>query len=317
MGLNALSIDLEEYFQVSNFDEVIDRDRWHELPSRLPAVTERLLTLLDEFDCRATFFVLGWVAERSPSLIRVIAERGHEIASHGYAHELVHQLGPERFRTDLRRCRRALEAASDTEVVGYRAPSFSITARSTWALRTLAEEGFSYDSSIFPVRHPRYGMPSFPRRPLTLDFGDGTTLREFPLTTIRVGPVALPIAGGAYLRFLPPRVFRWGWDHLERRAEPSILYLHPWELDPGQPRQAVGWRKRLNHYHNLARTEGRVRTLLGRYRFETVSSVLDHLERLGRLPGRRLEEAIGSSDAPLAPGSARTTGAPVAQATGR
>jgi len=290
---NALSVDLEEYFQVSNFEGVIGRERWDALPSRLRGATERILDACDAHASRATFFVLGWVAERHAHLVRSIRERGHEIACHGHGHELVYDLGPERFRADLRRARAALEDATGEAVRGYRAPSFSITARSLWALRILAEEGFTYDSSIFPVRHPRYGMPGFPPRPLTLALEGGLSIQEFPLTTLRLGPLVLPLAGGAYLRLLPASVFRWGFRRLTRAGEPTVLYLHPWEVDPDQPRQAVGWTTRIRHYRNLGRTEGRLRGLLRTHRFAPLERVLASLEAAGRLPRRALGPGDG------------------------
>lgn len=294
MTTNALSVDLEEWFQVSNFDRVIDRRAWGALPSRVTAPTARLLDLFDEAGCRATFFVLGWVAERHPRLVRTVAERGHEIACHGYGHELVYALGPERFRADLRRARTVLEDAVGGPVHGYRAPSYSITRDSLWALSILVEEGFGYDSSIFPIRHPRYGIPGFARHPVRLDLGGGSAIREFPLTTAALGPLRLPVAGGAYLRFLPGALFRWAFGRLARNGEPTVLYTHPWELDPGQPRPAVGWRVRVNHYFNLGRTEGRLRGLLRRHRFAPLGEVLAHLEAGDRLPMVPLPAGTGS-----------------------
>ncbi len=288
MPTNALSVDLEEYFQVSNFDGLIPRDRWPSIPSRVGDATRRLLDLFDETGQRATFFVLGWVAERHPGLVREVATRGHEIACHGYQHELVYELGPEAFRADLRRSREAIEDACGLTLEGYRAPSYSITRESLWALRILAEEGFQWDSSIFPVRHHRYGIPDFEREPLRLDLGDGARIREFPLSTLRLGPLNLPIAGGGYLRFLPAPVFRWGFGRLVRAGTPTVLYLHPWEIDPDQPRQDVGLKVRVNHYHNLSRTEGRLRRLLERHRFAPLGEVLAELEAADRLPERKL-----------------------------
>jgi polysaccharide deacetylase family protein (PEP-CTERM system associated) len=288
MSLHALSVDLEEHFQVANFDGLIERERWDEEPSRVTDNAHRLLDAFDESGSRATFFVLGWVAERRPALVREIAERGHEIACHGYAHELVYEIGPERFRDDLRRARRAIEDAAGVAPEGYRAPSFSVTERSLWALDILAEEGFRFDSSIFPVRHYRYGIPDFEQRPIELRLPNGLSIREFPLTTLDVGPVRLPLAGGAYLRFMPPALFRWGLRKLAGEQQPSVLYLHPWEIDHEQPRLSTGWRVRVNHYHNLHRTLDRVRALLQRYAFQPVSRVLDHLADVGRLPAREM-----------------------------
>jgi polysaccharide deacetylase family protein (PEP-CTERM system associated) len=283
MTLNALSVDLEEYFQVSNFEKLIDRSRWDALPSRVRDSTRRLLDAAEVTGNRATFFVLGWVAERHPDLIREIAARGHEIGCHGYGHELVYELGPERFRADLRRARSAIEQAAGAAVHGYRAPSYSITEASLWALRILVEEGFRYDSSIFPIRHHRYGIPGFARRPVRIALGEGRTIHEFPLTTLAAGPLSLPLAGGAYLRFLPLPLFAWGFGRLVARGEPTVLYVHPWEVDPGQPRQPTGWLVGVNHYHNLHRTEGRLRRLLERFRFAPLGEVLDRLAAGGRL----------------------------------
>ena len=288
MSLHALSVDLEEHFQVANFDGLIERSGWEAHPSRVADSARRLLDLFEETECRATFFALGWVAERQGALMREIAARGHEIACHGYAHELVYEIGPERFREDLKRARAAIEDAAGVRVEGYRAPSFSITARSLWALEILAEEGFRFDSSIFPVRHYRYGIRDFDQRPVELRLRNGLSIREFPLTTLDVGPVRLPLAGGAYLRFLPPSIFRWGLRRLASNREPSVLYLHPWEIDHEQPRLATSWRVRVNHYYNLHRTFPRVRALLMRYAFSPMSRVLARLAEAGQLRERGL-----------------------------
>ena len=284
MAFNALSVDLEEYFQVSNFDKLIDRADWEALPSRVRESTLRLLDLFDSTQSQATFFVLGWIAERHPKLVREIADRGHEIACHGYEHELVYEMGRDRFRRDLQRARAAIEDATGVVVRGYRAPSYSITAASLWALPILAEEGFSFDSSIFPIKHPRYGIPGFARWPVRLELGGGATIREYPLTTLAFGRVNLPLAGGAYLRFLPPPLFRWGFARLQARGRATVLYVHPWEIDPDQPRQPVGWKTRINHYFNLARTEDRLTRLLERFRFAPLGEVLNHMADSGELP---------------------------------
>ena len=205
------------------------------LPSRVIESTHRLLDLFDETESRATFFALGWIAERNPKLLRAIADRGHEIACHGYAHELVYQIGPNRFRSDLRRARAAIEDATGCAVRGYRAPSYSITKASLWALPILVEEGFDFDSSIFPVRHPRYGIPDFTRWPVRLEFGDGESIREFPLTTLSLGLFNLPLAGGAYLRFLPPALFRWGLRAWRPPAGPRSSTSTPGRSTPSNP----------------------------------------------------------------------------------
>lgn len=283
MTRNALTVDLEEYFQVSNFEGSIERASWGGLASRVEEPTRRLLDAFEAAGHRATFFVLGWLAERQPALVRELAERGHEVACHGYGHQLVYQLGPRAFRDDLRRARRALEDAAGSAPVGYRAPSYSVTRDSLWALDILAEEGFRYDSSIFPIHHHRYGIPGFARRPVRLRLAGGASLLEFPVTTLALGPWTLPLGGGAYLRFLPEWAFRWGVRRLQRAGVPTVLYVHPWELDPGQPRQAVSWRVRVNHYHNLDKVEGRLRRLLETGAFAPMGAVFDHLCAAGEI----------------------------------
>jgi len=289
--LNAFSVDLEEYFQVANFSRCIDRQRWPELPSRVELQTHRLLDLCDQTRTRATFFVLGWVAERQRCLLREIAARGHEIACHGYGHELVYEIGPERFREDVKRARSVIEDAVGAQVEGYRAPSFSITERSLWALEILAEEGFRFDSSIFPVRHHRYGIPDFPREPVRLALPSGNTIVEFPLTTLAWGPLRFPVAGGGYLRLLPFALLRWGIGRLVAAERPTVLYVHNWEIDPDQPRQEVSPLVRWNHYHNLERVEERLGTLLGRARYAPLREVIGELEGSARLATEPLGRA--------------------------
>jgi len=271
---------------------VIERASWPDLPSRVEDATRRLLDLFDRSGSRATFFALGWIAERHPRLLREIAGRGHEVACHGHGHELVYEIGPQRFEADVRRAQAAIQDATGAAVRGYRAPSYSITRRSLWALEILARLGFAFDSSIFPIRHPRYGIPEFAREPLVLQLESGASIREFPLTTWDVGPVRLPLAGGAYLRFLPAPLFRLGVRRLARAERPTVLYVHPWEVDPDQPRQAVSWLVRVNHYHNLARVESRLERLLTQQRFQPMGDALDQLASQGRLPTTALSEAV-------------------------
>ena len=306
MTLCALTVDVEEYFHVSNFDGLIERSRWDALPSRVADATKRLLDLFDATGNRATFFVLGWVAERHPDLVRELAARGHEVACHGYGHELLQVIGPDRFRADLERARAAIEDATGIRVCGYRAPSFSITLRTLWALEILHEAGFSFDSSIFPIRHPRYGISDFSPHPVRVQLESGASIREFRLTTLGLGPLRLPLAGGGYLRFLPESVLRRGWERLVAAEVPAALYVHPWEIDPEQPRQPVGWKVRINHYYNLDRTECRLRRLLERFRFVPMGEVLRQLESLGRLPvcslsRMRVPSGAGASGEPGRP----------------
>jgi polysaccharide deacetylase family protein (PEP-CTERM system associated) len=269
-----MSIDVEDYFHVSVFDGIVPRSQWERMESRVVRNTQRLMELFDEFRVRSTFFVLGWVAERHPRLVQQIAERGHEVASHGYAHRLIYDQTPAAFRDDVRRAKHLLEDACGRQVLGYRAPSYSITPRSLWALDVLVEEGYEYDSSIFPIRHDRYGIPVSHRSPYTIERTVGR-LVEVPGSTTRFGPLNLPIAGGGYFRILPYWWTRWGIKRVNRiERRPAVFYLHPWEIDAEQPRLTAGALGQLRHYRHLDQTEQRLRQLLTDFRFDTVDTVV-------------------------------------------
>lgn len=257
---NAMSVDVEDWFQVQAFAGAIDRSAWEQLPRRVEANTERILALFGEAGVSATFFTLGWVAERHPALIRRIVAAGHELASHGYGHELVHAIGPEAFRADLRRAKAVLEETGGVPVIGYRAPTFSIGRRSApWAHAVLAEEGHRYSSSIFPVKHDLYGEPDAPRAPHR---PDPSGVIELPMTTVRVGSRNLPCAGGGWFRLVPYALFRAGLRRVNAEGTSGLFYFHPWEVDPDQPRVAAGRLARFRHYVGLAAMEGRVARLL-------------------------------------------------------
>jgi polysaccharide deacetylase family protein (PEP-CTERM system associated) len=274
--VNAMTIDVEDYFHVSVFDGILPRSQWATMESRVCRNTERLLAIFAEYQVRATFFVLGWVAERFPALVGAIAGGGHEIASHGLNHRLIYDQTPAAFREDVRRAKAVLEDAGGRRVYGYRAPSYSITPRSLWALDILIEEGYRYDSSIFPIRHDRYGIPVSSRRPYTIQRNAGTLI-EVPGSTTQLGPMNLPIAGGGYFRILPYWWTRWGISRVNRlERQPAVFYLHPWEIDPDQPRLAVGRLGRFRHYRHLAEAEGRLRQLLTDFRFDAIERVVAH-----------------------------------------
>ncbi len=270
----VLSVDVEDYYQVEAFAAYVNRGDWDRWPPRVERNTHRVLDLCDEFGIKATYFVLGWVAQRFPQLAREIAGRGHELACHSFWHRPVYTLTPEEFRQDLRQARDAIEQAGGVTVTGYRAPTWSITAKSLWALDVLAEEGFIYDSSIYPIRHDLYGMPGAERFPHQLHTAGGSML-EFPPATVRALGIHLPSAGGGYLRILPLGYTEWALRRLEREGAPCVVvYVHPWELDPEQPRIAAGLKSRLRHYTNLGAMERRLRHLMRRYRFEPFRDVL-------------------------------------------
>jgi polysaccharide deacetylase family protein (PEP-CTERM system associated) len=273
--VNAMSVDVEDYFHVSAFDRVVSRAAWDGFESRVIPNTHRVLDIFERAGVRSTFFVLGWVAERFPALVREIAAAGHEIASHGYHHQLLYTLTPAQFREDVRASKAVLEHESSAPVLGFRAPSYSVIQSSLWALDILIEEGYAYDASIFPIYHDRYGIPNAERH-AHVRAGKSGTLVEMPASTTRLGHVNLPVAGGGYFRLLPYAWTRWGIgrvNRLERR--PVVFYIHPWELDPGQPRFAVGAASRFRHYTGLDRTSERLQQLLGEFRFTTVADVLN------------------------------------------
>jgi polysaccharide deacetylase family protein (PEP-CTERM system associated) len=261
-----LSIDVEDYFQVEAFADRVDRAHWSDYPSRVESNTRRILDLFDECGVKGTFFTLGWVAEHFPAVVREIVRRGHEAACHSYWHRLVYKLSPQEFREDTRRAKSLIEDASGVAVYGYRAPSFSVVTKSFWALGILAELGFRYDSSMFPIQHDVYGIPDGPRFPFRVDTEAGP-LAEFPMTTFRptgfrwMGDRNFPIGGGGYLRIFPFWVTRFGVRKAVENGVPLITYLHPWEVDPGQPRLPGRLTSRLRHYTNLKRTASRLRKL--------------------------------------------------------
>jgi polysaccharide deacetylase family protein (PEP-CTERM system associated) len=281
---NALTVDVEDWFQVSSFNRVVRREEWDRYPSRVEASTRRLLDLFDRHAARGTFFVLGWVAERFPGLVREIRDRGHDVESHSHWHRLVHDLGARRFAEDLRRSLDAVEQAAGVRPRGFRAPSFSIDRRSLWAFDVLAEHGIEYDSSVFPVRHPRYGMPSFPRVPRRVRARSGGEVREFPLTTLRVLGGNLGASGGAYLRILPPLALHRAFRSMNRSGHPAVLYVHPWEVDPAQPRLRVSGWGGIAHYANLSATLGRVERMLRSFEFAPMAEVLDSAPSLAEEP---------------------------------
>jgi polysaccharide deacetylase family protein (PEP-CTERM system associated) len=268
---NALTIDVEDYFQVSAMAPHIERQAWDRWPCRVERNVDRLLALLSESGAKATFFTLGWVAERYPQMVRRIVEQGHELASHGSEHRRASEQSPAEFLVDVAAAKRLLEDIGGQAVKGYRAPSFSIGYDNLWAFDTLLEAGYRYSSSVYPVQHDHYGMPDAPRFPYAAREG----LLEIPITTVRAFGRNLPAGGGGYFRLAPYRLSRWAIERFNRtEAKPAIFYMHPWEIDPGQPRvPGVGFKTRLRHYINLHRTEPRLRALMRDFQWGRVDEV--------------------------------------------
>jgi polysaccharide deacetylase family protein (PEP-CTERM system associated) len=271
--INAMTVDVEDYFQVSAFEAWVGRDKWDSFESRVCRNTERLLALFEHAGVTATFFVLGWVAERFPHLVRQISAAGHELASHSFAHHLVYNMHPNAFRDDLRRAKAAIESVAGTAVCGFRAPSYSITARSLWALDVLIEEGYRYDASVYPIVHDRYGIPDAPRHPHVVKSSSGI-LWELPGSTVRLAGRNLPIGGGGYFRLLPYEWTRRGIASVNNReGRPVIFYLHPWEIDPEQPRINASLLSRVRHYTNLSKTEARLQRLINEFSFQSIRAL--------------------------------------------
>ena len=282
--VNAMSVDIEEYFQVGAFERTIDRGDWDRIASRVELNTETVLDLFAEAGVKATFFTLGWVAERHPALVRRIVAEGHELASHGYAHDRVHTMTPEQFRADLRKSRALLEDAGGVGILGYRAPSFSIGKANSWALEVLAEEGYAYSSSVAPFGTDHYGWRGFPRfahRPVP-----GSPMIEVPVTTAKVGGRTVAAGGGGFFRLLPYAFSRWAVAQVNREErQPAVFYFHPWEVDPDQPR-VVGApaKSRLRHYTNLGVMGAKLRRVLRDFRW-------DRMDRVYLVPAAMAEAA--------------------------
>lgn len=287
-GLNCLSIDVEEYFQCEVFAGCVPRTAWDGLQRRAAPCLERLGELLARHESRATFFVLGWTVPHLAPLLRHLAAQGHELACHGDAHEHLARMSPQQLREDLRRARGRFEDALGVTPRGYRAPTFSVTRATAWALDEIIDAGFTYDASIFPIRHDRYGVPDAPPGPFWAAAPSGRRILEFPPLTLRVGPLRVPVGGGGYLRLLPGWVVQRCVAGAQRRGVPVMLYVHPWELDPGQPRFPVGRLSQWRHRVNLDTTATKVAALLRRFRFEPAASVLARVTAGGELPTFRL-----------------------------
>ena len=278
-ALNALTFDIEDYFHVSAFQSSVPKAEWNRYESRVERNTSKLLDILGTSGVHATFFVLGWVAERFPQLVKAIHAAGHEVSCHGYSHEMLTQLDPVTFREDVRRAKGLLEGLIGCRVLGYRAPSFTVIQETMWALPILVEEGFVYDSSIVPIRHDRYGMPHanpLCHRLLT----SAGPLWEIPPSTVVICGIRLPVAGGGYFRLFPYRLSRRLLKRVERQGIPLVMYMHPWELDPEQPRIQSSRLSRFRHYVNLDKTEKRLTQLLQDFRFGSIRETIEPIAQV-------------------------------------
>lgn len=268
---NAFTVDVEDYFQVAAFEGHIARSEWEHRPQRVESSTDKVLAILAQHDVRGTFFTLGWIAERYPLLIRKIVDSGHELASHGYEHTRVTQMTPDEFRADITKTKHLLEDQTGTEVIGYRAPTFSFKKDNKWVYDILAEVGYRYSSSIVPVKHDLYGIPDAPRHA----YRDASGVMEVPLSTIRFGRSNFPCGGGGFFRLYPYRVTRWCMNRVNQREDkPCVFYMHPWEVDPEQPRQTgLGFKTKLRHYLNLTRVESRLNCLLTDFKWNRMDRI--------------------------------------------
>ncbi len=268
---NALSIDVEDWFCVHNLSDVIKREDWPKCEQRIQKSLTRILGILEEKKVRATFFVLGWIAQRHPELVRMINRQGHEIATHGLSHRLLTELTPEQFEEELKLSLQLIEKNTGKKVIGHRAPSFTMTEKTLWALDILARHGLKYDSSVFPVSfHPDYGVPDAPLAPYKIT----EEVWEFPLSVVKIMGRNIPISGGGYFRILPYSFVRYGIRRANLEGRPVVFYLHPWELDPDQPRLKLPLSKRFRHYKNLDKTERRFTRLLDEFEFAPIREVL-------------------------------------------
>jgi polysaccharide deacetylase family protein (PEP-CTERM system associated) len=272
-SLNAMTFDVEDYYHVEAFQSVIQRADWGSYEGRVYNSTLKILDILSRYGIKATFFILGWVAEHTPEVVKEIHAAGHEIGSHGYAHQIIYQQTQAEFADDVRRSLEIIEGITGEKVLGFRAPSFSVTKRSLWAIEILQSLGLAYDSSVFPIIHDLYGIPDAPRHPYQIAQG----FWEFPMTTIRMLGANLPVGGGAYLRVFPYWWTRWGIRRANSDGGPAVVYLHPWELDPGHPKIKTSRINQLRHYINLEKTEDRLVALCRDFRFTSLHGLLDQV----------------------------------------
>jgi polysaccharide deacetylase family protein (PEP-CTERM system associated) len=289
--INAFTIDIEDYFQVAAFEKIISPDDWGTFDYRVEANTERLLMLLGDAGVCATFFMLGWVAERSPQLVRRIAEAGHEVASHGYAHQLIYRQSLTQFRDDVHRTRELLCDVSGQAVIGYRAPSWSITSKSSWAHSVLIDEGYQYDSSVFPIKHDLHGTPDAPRCVHCIETDNGSIV-EFPPSTVAWFGRNFPTGGGGFFRLYPYCLTRYMLQSINREQTPFTFYIHPWEVDPNQPRiSGASFKSRFRHYVNLRTTYSKLERLVTDFQFQSLGKQFETIDR-DSLPVRRVESQV-------------------------
>jgi polysaccharide deacetylase family protein (PEP-CTERM system associated) len=273
--LNAMTVDVEDYFHVQAFANVIGRGDWERYPSRVERNTLRLLEIFARMEVRATFFVLGWVAERFPGLVQAVCKAGHRVGCHGYEHRMIYEGNETDFRIDVRHAKQIIEDITGIPVTSFRAPSYSITSQTPWAFEVLGEEGFEYDSSIFPIIHDNYGISDAPRFPYVRQLKCGRQIREFPPSTLRLLGSNVPVAGGGYLRLFPYKLTAWAIHRLNTtERQPAMVYLHPWEIDPDQPRVSASWFSRFRHYNNLDSTETKCLKLLEEFSWAPMEEVL-------------------------------------------
>lgn len=274
---NAFTVDVEDFFQVEAFSQAIKRDNWDKFDCRVEKNTDVILNLLDDMNVKGTFFVLGWIAKRYPDVVKLISAQGHEVASHGMTHQLIYKQDQAVFKQETIDSKALLEDISQQPVNGYRAATYSITNKSLWALDILVEAGFKYDSSIFPMRHDRYGIPDACPLPNMLSTPNGSKLLEFPISTVKNRLFTLPIAGGGYFRLFPYQLTHWGLRTINKQGNPFVFYIHPWEVDPDQPIiKNISRFTKFRHYNNLSRCSDRLRHLLTDFNFNTMQYVLDN-----------------------------------------
>ena len=277
--INVFTVDVEEYFQVEAFSEYIEKSNWEKFPGRVEQTVEIILGLLSSHNVKGTFFVLGWLAERNPSLVAKIFKQGHEIASHGFEHSMVTRMTPEEFRLDVRRAKKTLEGITHSPIKGYRAPTFSIVEKTSWAYQILLEEGYRYSSSVFPIRHDRYGWPEFGDAPRRMHVMDEKDIWEVPMSILCAGPVNIPFGGGGYLRFYPWLLTKALFRKVSGNGKPVMVYVHPWEFDPMHPMIDAPFLRRIRHHIGISGMEQKLRFLLQYFKFGTVEQYLENIIR--------------------------------------